>query len=134
MEEPPEVVAWIREMRGGSRRGAAGVDAAEDAVEAWREDVGNFRDGFCHAAYSVADAKPRSPCTPTSSATPPSAVPSPAARTAAATSSCGTGGSRRLLPPLDPCTAERLCLAPGGTAEDPDDADAAAPATAVAAG
>src|SRR5439155_9860643 len=74
MEQPPEVVAWIGEVRRGSRRDAAGVDAAEDAVEAGREDVRNGRVlqikvGFCHAAYSVADAKPRLPCTTMSSAT-----------------------------------------------------------------
>src|SRR5437763_7888456 len=139
MEQPPEVVAWICEVRRSSRRDAAGVDAAEDAVEAGREDVRNGRVlqikvGFCHAAYSVADVKPRSPCTTMSSATQRPAGPSPAGRTAVATSSCGTRASRGLLPALGPRATPRLRLAAFRTAEDPDDADALARATAVAAG
>jgi len=42
MEQPPEVVARVREVRLRSRGDAARVDAAEDDLEARRENV---RDG-----------------------------------------------------------------------------------------
>ena len=50
VEQPPEVVARIREVRAGRRRDAARVDAAEDDVEARREDVRDVarRVGRCH--------------------------------------------------------------------------------------
>jgi hypothetical protein len=36
VKQTPEIVAWVREMRADRRREAAGVDAAEDDVEAGR--------------------------------------------------------------------------------------------------
>jgi len=42
MEQPPEVVARVREVRLRSRGDTARVDAAEDDLEARRENV---RDG-----------------------------------------------------------------------------------------
>ena len=39
MQQPPKVVARIREMRLGGRRDTAGIDPAEDDVEARRQDI-----------------------------------------------------------------------------------------------
>jgi hypothetical protein len=41
VEQPPEVVARVREVRVRRRGDPSGVDAAEDDVEARREDVGD---------------------------------------------------------------------------------------------
>ena len=72
VQQPPEVVARVGEVRGGRRRDAAGVDPAEDAREPGPEDVRD-RAGFAssavgHAACSAARSASRSRCRPTSSA------------------------------------------------------------------
>ena len=127
VEQPPEVVARVREVRRRGRRDAAGVDPAEDAVEVRREDVGNVRGVFGHAADSVADAKSRSPCTSTSSAAPPRDVPARAHRTAAATSSCGRRAScgLHLAPPAASALPRLAQLA--SSSRYPDEADALTP-------
>jgi hypothetical protein len=43
VQQPPEVVARVGEVRRGCRRDAARVDAAEDGRQAGREDVGDRR-------------------------------------------------------------------------------------------
>ena len=88
VQKPPEVVARIREMRGGRGRDAARVDAAEDAAQVGGEDVRDVRAAWAgHAACSVAHAPSTSPCTPTRWAAVPAGGPSGAGRSAAATSS-----------------------------------------------
>ena len=56
VQQPPEVVARVREVRGGRGGDAPRVDPAEDAGETGREDVrdGGLRSACGHAAYSVA--------------------------------------------------------------------------------
>src|SRR5262249_14430187 len=122
VQQPPEVVARVGEVRGGRRGHAPRVDPAEDAVEVGREDVGDVAGarGECgHAAYSVADTKPRSPCRPTSSAATVPGGPSPACRSDAATSSSGTRESRGLVLALQAPEARRLRLAPLVASDDP---------------
>ena len=68
VQQPPEVVARVREVRRRGRRDASRVDPAEDAGETWGEDVGDGARSSCHAADSVARAASTSPCRPTSSA------------------------------------------------------------------
>jgi hypothetical protein len=41
MQQPPEVVARIGEVRLRGRGNVAGIDAAKDDPEPWREDVGD---------------------------------------------------------------------------------------------
>src|SRR5581483_11258935 len=149
VEQPPEVVARVREVRCGRRRDTAGVDSAEDADEARREDVRNGGGGggssgrFGHAACSVARAASTSPCRPTSwgAAAPGGGWRQPVGGAARARS--GSGASRRLrLRParveqlLEPF-AELLSTQRGRTAvlgEDAEEADPLVTASAVAPG
>src|SRR5207302_1584256 len=67
VQQAPEVVARVREVRGRGGGDAPRVDPAEDAGQPRGEDVGDGARCFGHAAYSVARAASRWPCTPTSS-------------------------------------------------------------------
>ena len=100
VEQPPEVVARVREVRGRRGRDAARIDAAEDAAQVRGEDVRDVRDAFGHEADSVADASATSRCRPTSSASAPPAGPSREGRSGGARSSCGMPASspHRLQP------------------------------------
>ena len=103
MEQPPEVVARVREVRRRGSRHAARVDPAKNAGKARREDVGDgdaTRRGFGHAADSVADGSSTSTCRPTTSEAAGSAGPAAAPRTAAARSSSHTDGCSCGLLPL----------------------------------
>src|SRR5262249_43814880 len=101
VQEPPEVVARIREVgccRGGH---AAGVDPAEDTGQTGRENVGDCARWFaCHAADSVARAASTSPCTPTSSAAGPPDAGLRSRAGGGGTSRCGSSASCRLHPSL----------------------------------
>src|SRR5207248_8076059 len=76
---------------------ASRVDPAKDAGEPWGENVGNRASCACHAAYSVARAASRWPCTPTSSeaVAPAAGPPRPASADGARSTFC-TRASRRL--------------------------------------
>ncbi len=137
VQQPPEVVARIGEVGVGLCRDTAGVDAAEDAAEAGREDVGNARGGCGHAADSVAHARPRSRCSSMRSAAAPAAGPASAARSAGARPSWRRRASSRLpaVARVDRGAALGLAL-PGRLLErlSRDDADGLVASAAVAAG
>jgi hypothetical protein len=63
VQQPPEVVARVGEVRRGRRRDTARVDPAEDDRQVRREDV---RDGACRYAASLAGSSPSNAVAPSS--------------------------------------------------------------------
>jgi hypothetical protein len=60
VQQPPEVVARIREVRVGRRRDAAGIDPDEDDIEARRQDVRDVARSRGRYAASASSAARRS--------------------------------------------------------------------------
>jgi hypothetical protein len=60
VQQPPEVVARIREMRVRGCRNAAGIDPDEDDVESRRQDVGDVARSDRRYAASASSAARRS--------------------------------------------------------------------------
>ncbi len=100
VEQPPEVVPRVREVRRRGRRHASRIDPAEDACELWDEDVGDGARSSCHAADSVARAASTSPCKPTSSAAAPPGAGAWSTAAGGATSRSGRRASCGLHPTL----------------------------------
>ena len=57
VQEPPEVVAWVREVRIRAVGEATGIDPAEDDLQPGRKDVGDCRGSLFGGGYAASGSR-----------------------------------------------------------------------------